>query len=215
MMKKALKIATFFLWIVVLILLCILLKRFITQEFPVVHHYNRANKMYREGEFNGAVGEYAESYDKNKNEKRDCDVRVNLALAIVGPLSKESITPENIQDAISDLETARKILLENGCAEEDPEIGHDVEAQILKDEIDEYLKELQKLQESFEQQQNSGQGSNNQDENQEQDDSASRKQQEMQEKLAELQKQGAQDRSQSLDIGSSITEFEYYNGNSW
>ena len=35
--------------------------------------------------------------------------------------------------------TARSILIEDGCAHEDDEDGHNEQAQILKDEIDELL----------------------------------------------------------------------------
>lgn len=205
-------------WIATLILLLVFFWIFIRDERPVVYHYNKGNDYYKEGSYALAEDEYRSAFKQNKSEKRDCDIRVNLALAMVAPFDRESITKDTIDDAIDSLKAARDILLENGCAMNDPDVGHDADAQLLKEEIDEYLKELEEQKQEYEQEQKeqNADSGDEQDENENKEDgNEKQRQQDIQDMLENIQKEGAADRDRSLDIGDSLNSYEYYDGASW
>lgn len=112
--------------------------------------YNLGNYYFDRGDYEEAVDAYYRAIDSGIPYEKECEVKINLALAMIGQLSDEE------WDAFLDAETsaemdaqarnvektlitARSILIEDGCAHEDDEDGHNEQAQTLKDEIDELL----------------------------------------------------------------------------
>ncbi len=119
-----------------------------------IAHYNNGNIHYQCGEYEEAIEDYKQALEANPpHEDEECDIRVNLALAIIGTLPEDYSAPENIEQSIQILEEARDYLLEEECALDEGE-GHDKDAQKLKEEIDALIEQLK-------QQQNNGGGSNN------------------------------------------------------
>ncbi len=112
--------------------------------------YNLGNYYYREGDYEKAETAYYRAIECGIPYEKECPVKVNLALAMIEQLSDEEweaffdeygtdhegAQARNVENT---LVTARSILIEDGCAHEDDEDGHNEEAQILKDEIDELL----------------------------------------------------------------------------
>ena len=120
---------------------------------PYIVHYNNGNLLYMNSLYLEAVEEYKTSLTfSGIPEDRDCSIRINLALALLGSLGDDYEEPENIAHAIEVLNEARDVLLENGCASDDGE-GHSKKAQELKEYIDELIDELQELQQQQQQQQ--------------------------------------------------------------
>jgi hypothetical protein len=121
---------------------------------PYIVHYNNGNLLYMNSLYLEAVEEYKTSLTfSGIPEDRDCSIRINLALALLGSLGDDYEEPENIAHAIEVLNEARDVLLENGCASDDGE-GHSKKAQELKEYIDELIDELEELQQQQQQQQN-------------------------------------------------------------
>ena len=120
---------------------------------PYIVHYNNGNLLYMNSLYLEAVEEYKTSLTFFFFfEDRDCSIRINLALTLLGSLGDDYEEPENIAHAIEVLNEARDVLLENGCASDDGE-GHSKKAQELKEYIDELIDELEELQQQQQQQQ--------------------------------------------------------------
>lgn len=130
---------------------------------PYKDHYNKGAAHYSEGDYEAAEAEFREALSKKHTDKddTDCKIRINLALSMVKPLTRESINADNVDLAIEILKEARDILCEQGCADMENEEWHNDDAQTLKEEIDEYIKELEDMKNQQQQQQqdpNSGNG---------------------------------------------------------
>ena len=104
---------------------------------PYINHYNNGNVYYAQGDYAHAIEEYNAALEYKLPEDKDCDVRVNLALAMVVPIDVDDIDASNIDDVFDTLDAARDILCDNGCASEKKK-GHDKDAQKLKKDIDEF-----------------------------------------------------------------------------
>lgn len=126
-------------------------KSLTTLNFPdgYVVWYNLGNYYYMKEDFKEAEDDYYRTIERGIPYLKECPVKVNLALAMIGQLTDEewdaffddsseemSAEARNVEKSLI---TARTILIEDGCAHEDDEDGHDEQAQILKDEIDELL----------------------------------------------------------------------------
>lgn len=110
---------------------------------PYISHYNQGNNYFQLGYYDLAEDEYEKALDFNPPEDMDCQIRINLALAMTTPIDKDQVNPDNLEDTLEILHDAQDILCENGCAsmDEDDE-GHSKDAQQLKEDIDEFIKEL-------------------------------------------------------------------------
>lgn len=109
---------------------------------PYKYYYNRGNILYKQGRYEEAEENYRKALKHHIPEMKECSVRINLALSMVTPLDLENIGSDNLDDIINTLESARDILVEEGCAHMDDDDGHSEDAQTLKNEIDELLDQL-------------------------------------------------------------------------
>ncbi len=151
-----------------------------TLNFPdgYVIWYNIGNYHFSRGEFEEAEADYYRAIESGIPYEKECPVKVNLALSMIEQLSddewdeffdRESSEEMNAEarKVEKTLITARTILIEDGCAHEDDEDGHFEPAQILKDEIDELLKDSDSDNNDDENEdqndQDSGDGENNND----------------------------------------------------
>lgn len=114
--------------------------------------YNIGNYHYENGEYKEAEEAYRKAIECGIPYEKECPVRVNLALSMLEQISDEEwdefifCTGPGDMNALSrkvekTLLDARDILMEDGCAGEEDEPGHDKQAQKLKDEIDELLEQ--------------------------------------------------------------------------
>ena len=109
---------------------------------PYIAHYNAGNVCYQNKDYSDAIKEYEKALEKEPPKFKECCIRVNLALSMIGLIGEDYDAPENIESTIEQLKEARAVLLDNGCATEDGD-GHSDTAEKLKEEIDELIKELE------------------------------------------------------------------------
>jgi tetratricopeptide (TPR) repeat protein len=131
--------------------------------------YNLGNAAAARGEYAAAEQDYAKALEYSPANGRECPIRINYALAVLGEVSDEDYQAALHGDAekkasvVQHLRNARGILTEQGCAGASDDSGHSAKAEQLKKEIDEYLK---KLGEDPEQNQDKSSSGENQDQQQ-------------------------------------------------
>ncbi len=129
-------------------------------------YYNLGNAAYKSEDYDEAIADYRLALEKNPPKYLECPVRINLALSMIKKINFDNLTTEKkILNAIRQLQAARNVLCEDGCANPDyvegakeqkpiktedgkeiiPEKGHSDKAEQLKKEIDEAIKFLEDL----------------------------------------------------------------------
>lgn len=108
-----------------------------------VAYYNCGNAAYRNGDFDQAIADYEKALEAGPRGTKECPVRINLALSIIQKIDFDHLdTDKQKKSAINQLLAARQILTANGCADPADANGHSENAEKLKKDIDEMLKEL-------------------------------------------------------------------------
>ena len=200
---------------------------------PEVLPYNKGNIYFQQEEYDKAIEEYKKALKKHPSKKKECSIRVNYALAIVKPITQESVTPDNLDETIEKLNRAVSVLTEDGCADESG-FGHDYHAQILMNEIIDYIRKLQEEKQQKPEQQEADERKTDLDEasakEQQQEDKQeeqseeenAKKQQEQQEleytlkeKFDEMQKEGEAERNQALDAYANWGNYSFGIGKNW
>lgn len=138
---------------------------------PYIAYYNEGNLEYQKGNYQNAMDYYNKALKYDMPEEKECSVRINIALTWVASTGDNYAAPENVEYSLQALYQARAVLLNEDCATEDG-TGHSADAQKLKDEIDEIIKELEEQQSSSEEKdsEQDGEESNKEQENQEDSD---------------------------------------------
>ena len=119
--------------------------KLLKHNFPesYVPYYNLGEAAYKRGEYNAAITYFKNALEMEPPGDKDCATRINLALSYCDSIDFRSIdSQEKIDTALFILYKARDVLLENGCAAEDPEEAHDKDAQQLKEDIDRMIEML-------------------------------------------------------------------------
>ena len=162
-------------------------------------YYNLGNAAYQRGDYIEAIGLYSQALEQYPPQGKDCDIRVNQALSLCNTIDFNNIKSQaKLEEALTTLYTARDILMENGCAN-DEGTGHDPEAQQLKDDIDRMIQALQNPQEP-EPPQNGG-GENDQDQNNDQNNSQSMRERQQQDQLQDNKEQAMEERQRQQSGG--------------
>lgn len=207
-------------WFLGLALFLTLFIRYQIQK-DVISFYNRGNRYYRLGRYDLAVSNYKEALVYKPTHNQDCKIRINLALAMVAPITPESVTYENLADSIAILEDARDMLCANDCAHRNDNDGHNETAQTLKNEIDEYIKWLKENVKPPESNsggggQGGGGGSSNNNQQQDEDDGMDPEERDLRNQFEEIQQQGMEERNEELPTyGEYFGDYEYYGGKCW
>ncbi|MBQ6016656.1 MAG: tetratricopeptide repeat protein [Clostridiales bacterium] len=108
---------------------------------PYIDDYNRGNVYFQLGAYQEAKEEYHKALSKNPDDPYDCKIRVNYALTYVLPIEIDKLTDSTYKSALNDIEEAKKILLEKGCATEE-DGGHYYAAQKLYNELNQMEQEI-------------------------------------------------------------------------
>ena len=130
-----------------------------------IAYYNRGNIFYNQHNYEEAIKEYNKALKCHVPDKKECSIRINLALSIIGKIPNDYDTPDNIDATIATLKEAREVLLPDGCAN-DEGTGHSKEAEKLKEEIDNLIKELEEKKEEQNDDGDEGDDENQDDQNQ-------------------------------------------------
>lgn len=177
-----------------------------------IYHYNKGNDAYENGDYESAIEEYETALSYHVPDKKECDIRVNLALAMIAPIDLENLPESEVADTIALLKEARDVLTEDGCAHMDDNDGHDEDAQTLKNEIDEYIEALENPEPS--------EPTQEPDDNQnpsEPDDKEGEKEDNVEE-LQDIMQQGTNEHNQGVqyyDMYEDYDYYDYYDGNCW
>ena len=178
-------------------------------------YYNMGNVAFENTDYNSAVGYYTKALSLMPLGQKECDVRINLALSMCYSIDFQHLeTQERIDTALIILYKARDILLENGWANEDPELAKDADAQQLKEDIDDLIEQLEEPQEGEEQKEQPQQDDPEQDQSgsEDQTPSGSDKEKRQQDQLDKNKKNAMEERQrQQSDLekwGSQDEEAE-------
>ena len=184
----------------------ILVLSFLNINESYIYHYNSGNLYYKNGEYNKAIEEYEKALELKPSEEKECDIRVNLALAKLQEIEDDyDLSDSKIEETLDILDDARDILLENDCATNDND-GHDDDAQDLKNDIDDFEDSLRRKQEETKK------GDSDKDENNKKDEDDSKGR----EKIKEDKDGAYENRIEGLELTNSLlNEYEYYNGKTW
>ena len=185
---------------------------------PYVASYNEGNAAFWAEEYEKAITHYEKALRTPVSHKhdRECMIRTNLALAMVKSINPDEITNDTVDDVIAYLEEAITILVTEDCATDEDD-GHYEDAQLLKNEIEEMIRQLEEKKE--------GQAEEAEDDTQPDDSTTEEAQttqesdadevREKQEKLEQLQNESQKSRRKGLDYKNELNNYEYYDGKSW
>lgn len=172
---------------------------------PYVVHYNNGNRLYKAADYSGAIEEYEKALKLHPPEKKECSIRINLALAMIK--NAESEKNPDIYDMLDVLHDAKEVLYEDGCANRDDDKGHSKKAEQLEDDIEEYEKLLKNQKDKSE---------DNDDDNGSEDDEQKKSElKRKEEQIKEQQKQNGKVRQEKTELSKDIKDYKYYNGKQW
>lgn len=109
---------------------------------PCIAHYNQGNLYYENDSFEDAITSYERALKLHPSKEKECAIRINLALAMLGTMAEDYSASENVDTSLEILNGARDVLLEKGCATENG-TGHSETAEQLKEEIEAMMKQLE------------------------------------------------------------------------
>ena len=159
-----------------------------------VADYNYGNVLYNNGYYERAIEQYQKALDGFVPKYKECNIRINYALAICKTVKIDEDDPNSIEKAIEKYQTAIDVLTEEECAHRNDSNGHNKKAQKLKEDIEKEIERLKKLQQNE-------QPNNDEEENNDQDDQAENKNPEEEQISNKIQdiKQNATQRQREIE----------------
>lgn len=190
---------------------------------PYIANYNQGNVYYKQGNYELAIMQYDKALNNNPPHKhynqvkynRECQIRINKVLAMIAPIDKEKIMPEDVDGIIKLLESAKEVLSEEGCATS-KDSGHDDESIILYKEICEFEDKLKNISEPQEDDDKKNEDKDQEKETQEESsEPESEIKDERIEKLIETQGEGQKEREKNLEDIRNLFDYDFYYGPEW
>ncbi len=166
---------------------------------PYIAHYNQGNVYYESEHFEDAITSYERALALRPPEEKECAIRINLALAMIGTMDEDYEAPQHVDTSLEILRRARDILLEKDCATESGD-GHSETAEQLKEEIEAWMEQLE-LQSETEPEENKE--TEEAKEQEEEDDTFEK---DVKKALKEKQSKANQERRESLDYYEDINK---------
>lgn len=122
---------------------------------PYIAHYNNGDVLYEQGRYEEAIEEYDKALALYPPKLKECPIRINKALSMVGTLGEnfcnvDLTDNDEIEETIDYLYEAIDVLTEDGCAN-DKGTGHSRTAEKLKEQIEELIEELKNREKENEQ----------------------------------------------------------------
>lgn len=176
-------------------------------NFPqsYVANYNYGNILYQNGEYEDAIEEYKKALKGNPPKDKDCNIRINCALAICKTVQVDETDQNSIKTAIDTYESAIDILTENGCANKDDNNGHNQKAEQLKKDIQDEIDRLKNLQED-----------ESNDSKEEQKDETNEEKEEIEEKIQDIKEEATQAQREKESVYRDFNkDFNRMNKKNW
>lgn len=159
--------------------------------------YNAGNAYYKLEDYDQAIVSYKKALESHPTEKKECDIRVNLALAMIHKVDFDNINTEKQKaNAVRTLQSARNVLTEKGCADPYGTNGHDPEAEQLKQDIDKMLEELDAEPEPPQDQSEDKEGGGGSDS---EDKQKSQREKQLEKELEEQKQENMEERQETQD----------------
>lgn len=177
--------------------------------YSYVSHYNKGNVYYKKDDYDNAIEEYKKALKLYPPEKKECSIRINLALAMFYKIDFKVKTQKEFDEIIEKIDEIKDILIEDGCAHRDDNNGHSSEAQKLKNELD-MIQEAMRNAEATEEPNNSD---DEDDDNTE--DTQTTKENSKETRLQEIQREGMNERNDYMKYKESSSDYVYYRGKKW
>lgn len=171
--------------------------------FRYIFLYNKANNLYERMDYAGAIEYYEDAlaaHPPHFLSTKECNVRINLALAMIYNLGPDFAEPENVENSINTLLAAKEVLLDDNCAAEE-EVGHNETAQQLKEEIDKLLEQLQQQNQPQQQPDNQEQEGGGQQQDNQIDEET---EQGIQDELQQNQSTAYEERQEGMDFAEEF-----------
>lgn len=178
---------------------------------PYIAHYNDGNKSFKLGDYEEAIDEYKKALNLFPPEKKECSIRINLALAMIRAVEDEN--EADVDDILSVLSEAKDVLCEDGCANRNNNKGHSKKAEQLKEDIEEYEEKLKKQQKESEEDDEDEE--KDKEEESEDNNSSKKELKKKEEQIKELQKQSSKSRQESMGSIENGEDYQYYSGKKW
>lgn len=179
--------------------------RYINVSEPYIVFYNIANIKYQNKEYDEAILNYEKALNLFPSKKKECDIRINLVLAMLKKIDVES---QKKEDIITVLDNAVDILCEKGCANKNDNNGHSKDAETLKNEILNLKNKLNNTnsKDIYKDKNNDNEKNNKDDE----------KKSDIEKKLKEIERQAIKERNLKLDRAQKWSSYSsYYGGKKW
>ncbi len=164
-----------------------------------IANYNYANILYKMGKYEQAIDEYKKSLKGFIPKNRECDIRINYALAICKTVSINEKDRTSIENAIEKYESAIEVLTKKGCANKENNNGHSKKAEQLKKDIQREIDRLKKLQNS-----NKDESDNNDEEDKKQEDINT-----IEEKIQNIKENATQEQRKTESLYKNYGNFDY------
>lgn len=176
---------------------------------PYTAHYNNGNRLYKLGDYNESINEYKKALKLFPPEKKECSIRINLALAMIKDVENES--EQNVNNILEVLEEAKEVLYEDGCANRNNDNGHSKKAEQLKEDIEEYEEKLKKQQKEPKKEKKDKDNKDEPKDSKGKDEELKKKEKQ----IKELQKQSSKSRQEGMGSIIDGANYEYYSGKKW
>ena len=172
-------------------------------NFPesYIANYNYGNILYQNGEYEKAIEEYEKSLKRFVPKNKECNIRINYALAICKTVTVDEKDQSSIKNAIEKYESAIEVLTENGCANKNDSNGHSQKAEQLKKDIQKEIDRLKKLQ-------NSNSKENKKDE-EKKDNNSKEDTEKIEEKIQDIKENATQEQRELENKYKNYNNFNY------
>ena len=179
--------------------------------------YNRGNALYHNNDFDGAIDEYNRALSFNPPDNRECSIRINIALAMLGKITEDDDSMdtaariENIDRSLELLHDAKEELFKHGdgCAHREDDNGHSETAEQLKADIEKMEKELQEKKRQLQEEEQRERERNETPEEQKAREQAEQEQRDKEEQERQAQEQQArEEQERQAAIESRLKEIQ-------
>lgn len=175
--------------------------------------YNYGNVLYQKGEYENAIEMYDKALNTYVPKGKECNIRINYALAICKLVKVDENNEDSIQEAIKQYESAISVLIEQECATENGD-GHNENAETLKKDIEKEIERLKKLLNKSDEEQSEEEEEEKKEEKQNNSNN-NKKEESIEKKLQEIKEEAMKKQQDADELYSNKTFSVDFYGKNW